>query len=178
VASIREGKRWEYLIFALLLILAVVGSIILNYDPEAEAIEFVAREYVGNLQGETFLAAGQYVYPQNLIELKQSAIQKAGMNEGFRQEILRALGVASLEDLRSVSKERFFEFLVKRSFAQHNRTFEIIRKAKVIGVKVRRKKDKAWAQVSFRLVEDSVEKRFRMRLKLKNENGWFVMLYE
>ena len=178
MARKKNGKRKRYLIGPLIFLLVMIVSILLRYDPEADEVEFVTRKYVGNLQTEAFLSAGHFVYPQNLIDLKHSAILKAGMNEGFRQEILRAMNVASLEELTRVPKERFFDFLVKRSFAYYKSTFEMIKKGTVIGVKVRRKKDNAWVQVSFRLVEDSIQKRFRMRLALKKENAWFVLLYE
>jgi hypothetical protein len=178
VVQRKKTKRRGYIVVALLSLVGVIATIVLSYDPEADAIGFVVREYVGNLKAETFLGAATYVHPQNLVELKQSAIRKAGMNEDFRQEILGALNVASLEDLASVPKERFFDFLVKRSLSQHTKTFDMLKKATVIGVKIKRRKDMAWVRVSLSLVEDSVQKRFRMRLSLKNENGWFVLLFE
>lgn len=162
--------------FALLLVLTCAAWL-LSYDKESKEVEIAARMYLGDIKIGQIVSASHRIYPEDLLRLKEAAQFKAGVNEEFRREMLEYFQARDLDEVRSLPRQRFFEFLLYRTMRLYPDLFGLLASGRISGVKVRRHDDEAEARISVDVEGPSGKRRLSVFLRLaKSEGVWWVRI--
>lgn len=146
-------------------------------DPESPLVEQAVREYVGDLKTQSMTSASRRIFPDDLLELKQAALFKAGVEARFRAEALEFFQARDLDEVRQAPRERFFEFLLLRAYVQHPRLFDYLSRGRVAGVRVRRDAEKARATVSVDVEVPEGRRRLTLEAGLIKQDGvWWIRI--
>lgn len=149
----------------------------LTRDPERRLVEQAVREYVGDLKVQGMTSASRRIFPDDLLELKQAALFRAGVEDRFRSEALEFFQARDLDEVRQAPSERFFEFLLLRTAVQHPRLFDLLSRGRVAGVQVRRNGDKAQARVSVDVEVPEGRRRLTLQADLVKRDGvWWIRI--
>lgn len=173
----RAPGRKVWLAVAAVLCLAALLAWFFSWDPEKRLIEQAAREYVGDLKTFAIESASHRIFPDDLFELKNAALFNAGIKDSFRAEALAFFEAKDLEELRKAPKERFFQFLLNRTYKQHRHLFDSLALGKVVGVRVKRKGTEAEAAVFVDVARPEGKRRLTVRTYLINRDGtWWIRI--
>ncbi len=176
MATTQRRKRGLVLVTGALAVGAVLAWWFTR-DPESPFIEQAVREYVGDLKTQGMTSASRRIFPDDLLELKQAALFKAGVEERFRAEALEFFQARDLDEVRQAPRERFFEFLLLRAYVKHPRLFEYLSRGKVVGVQVRRDGDRARARVSVDVEVSEGRRRLTLQAELIRRDGaWWIRI--
>lgn len=170
-------QRHRMVILTGLLAVAAIATWWATRDPEVRLVEQAVREYVGDLKAQNLTSASRRIFPDDLLELKEAALFKAGIQESFRAEALEFFQARDLDEVRRASRERFFEFLLLRTFVQHRRLFGYLAGGQIAGVQIQRDGDEARALVSVDV--DVPEGRRRLTMKaglIKRDGVWWIRI--
>jgi hypothetical protein len=170
------GRRETAIAIAVLAVSSAVAIWVVR-EPEREAIEAAYSGYLGDLRNQRFRSAGMRMYPDDLVGLKRAAIELAGEDRAFREATLDRLEAASAEELGAVPKERFYEYLLERTFTAHPEVRQALLSGETIGMRVRRHGDDAGVEATLRVATPEGRRHFVMTLKLRRtDETWFVRL--
>ncbi len=146
-------------------------------DPESRFVEQAAREYVGDLKTQGMTSASRRIFPDDLLELKQAALFRAGVEDRFRSEALEFFQARDLDEVRQAPRERFFEFLLLRTSVQHPDLFDLLSRGRVSGVQVQRNGDRAQARVSVDVELPEGRRRLTLQADLVKQDGvWWIRI--
>jgi len=146
-------------------------------DPEASVVARAAFDYVGDLKAQAMTSASRRVFPDDLLVLKEAALNRAGTEDSFRTETLEFFQARDLDEVRRAPKERFFEFLLLRAYRQHRDLFDLLARGEVEGIRVRRDEDQARVSVSVRVQVPEGRRQLTMRLEMTRSDGvWWVRI--
>jgi hypothetical protein len=170
------GKREAAIAIAVLAVSSAVAIWVVR-EPEREAIEAAYSGYLGDLRNQRFRSAGLRMDPDDLAGLKRAALVLAGEDRAFRRETLERLEAASAEELGAVPKERFYEYLLERTFDAHPEVRQALLSGETVGMRVRRHGDDAGLEATLRVNTPEGRRHFVMTLKLRrSDDVWFVRL--
>lgn len=157
-----------------------VGGVVawwLTRDPEARLVEQAVREYVGDLKTQGMTSASRRIFPDDLLELKQAALFKAGVEDRFRAEALEFFQARDLGEVRQAPRERFFEFLLLRAYVKYPRLFDSLSRGRVAGVRIRHDGEEARAWVSVDVEMSEGRRWLTLRADLIKRDGvWWIRI--
>lgn len=176
MAAAQRRQRGMVLVTGVLAVGAVLAWRFTR-DPESGVVEQATREYVGDLRTQGLTSASRRVFPDDLLELKQAALFKAGVEDRFRAEALEFFQARDLDEVRRAPRERFFEFLLLRAYVRHPRLFDLLSRGQVAGVRVRRDGEQATAWVSVDVDLSEGTRRLTLRAELIRRDGvWWIRI--
>ena len=147
------------------------------YDPERAKVEEAIGGYVGDLRAALAQSASRRILPKDLADLKQAALVFSSENSDFRLDALSFLGVKDAAELAATPKERFFEFLIERTYARHPEIRMALTEGVLAGTLVRRQGDDATVEVTLRVDTPAGRRTFVMNQALRrSDEVWFVRL--
>jgi len=146
-------------------------------DPMQAEVKGAFFGYLGDLRKGDVQSAARRIQPEDLAVLKSAALDRMGADPLFRREGTEFLQRQDPAELTAVPKERFFEWLLARTFREHPEVREVLSQGQVIGVGVRRLGGEADVTATLALKTPEGRQVFTMRLHLSRaEDVWFVRL--
>ncbi|MBP7125653.1 hypothetical protein KBD49_04730 [Myxococcota bacterium] len=146
-------------------------------DPVQAEVKTAFFGYLGDLRKGDVQSAARRVWPEDLAVLKSAALDRMGSEPLFRQEGTEFLERQEAAEITSVPKERFFEWLLHRTFREHPEIRDVLSEGQVIGVGVRRTGGEADLTATLALKTPEGRQVFTMRLHLtRRDDLWFVRL--
>jgi len=147
------------------------------YDSKRKHVEVAFLAYLGDLKTLRFQSASLRMLPADLAALKQAALDRASEYPEFRDAAMRFLGAADPADLAAERKERFFEFLLDRTFGLHPEIHAALSQGSVIGMRIRRDGRKAHVDATLDLPGPGKARHFVMQVDLVElDDEWLVRL--
>lgn len=146
-------------------------------DPAQTEVRTAFFGYLGDLRKGDVQSAARRLWPEDLAVLKSAALDRMGSDPVFRQEAMEFIEKREPAEIASVPKERFFEWLLARTFRQHPEVRDVLSEGQVIGVGVRRLGDEADLTATLALKTPEGRQVFTMRIHLtRRDDLWFVRL--
>lgn len=171
-----KGRKRLFVVLVVLLVASVV-TVYLAHDAEVDEIHRMALGYVGDLQNKQVQSASRRVLPDDLMALKASAMEHAALSIEFRADAETFFKTRDVAEMEAQSKERFFQFLVWRTFELHPLIHEALRRGKIAGVSTSRNGDAGKVDVALSLATDDGDRRFVMRLELSRlDEQWWIRI--
>jgi hypothetical protein len=122
-------------------------------------------------------SASLRVWPEDLSGLKAVALSRAGDRPEFRQAAEAFFGTADPALLAAQPRERFFEFLMNRTFAAHPEVFTTLSRGEAMGLAIRRTGDDARVEATLQVSVEGRKELVLMRVDMKRSADlWFVRL--
>jgi len=164
-------------IMVVLLGLGAVAVALVVRDPERRRVESAFFAYLGDLRMRRFDSASRRVFPDDLTRLKMSALEHASEYVVFRDSVMAFMGVSAPQDLAAVPRERFYEFLLDRTFAEHPEVHEVISQGSVVGTRIIRDGGSATVDATFGVGTRQGRRQFVMHVDLvRLDDEWMVRL--
>ncbi|HOU52700.1 MAG TPA: hypothetical protein PLQ97_02085 [Myxococcota bacterium] len=147
------------------------------HDPMQAEVKAAFFGYLGDLRKGDVQSAARRVWPEDLAVLKSAALDRMGSDPLFRRDGETFFERQDPAEITSVQKERFFEWLLARTFREHPEVRDVLSEGQVIGVGVRRLGGEADLTATLALKTPEGRQVFTMRLHLtRRDDLWFVRL--
>jgi hypothetical protein len=163
---------------AILLILVLLGAAGLAmhqiHDPERAYIEVAFYGYMGDLKMARADSAALRVFPDDLLKLKNAALETFAANDEFRSALMEFFRTKDPATVMSQPRERFFEFLIERTMEAHPEVLMTLSEGSVIGLEIARDGDNARVTATIKFVHEKTVgwRLMRLRMALQDEEWW------
>lgn len=157
--------------------LIAVGIAYYFHDGERGEIRRAFLAYLGDLKQEQYNSAASRVLLNDLVTLKQGAIQLAGESLSFRNEVEHYFKVDTANALVAIPADRFFGFLVTRTFEKNAELERVVQNGVFQGMKIERSGEDAESDARLRLESPDGQRESSLRLSfVKKDDTWFIRL--
>lgn len=166
-------------VFAVITALAVLSAAAAAavWDPARKEIEVAFTAYLGDLKTLRSRSAALRIFPTDLVALKRAALDRASQYPDFRDETLKFMQVREAVELAAVPKERFFEFLLERTFTAHPEVHSALSQGTLAGMHIRREGQSASVDAAISVSSGADRRYFTMHVEMvRADDQWLVRL--